>query len=112
MKELPNSSFLRFFIQEEKIEAWQSLENTLQKAVAENNQVSTLSQSLGHLVLSYMIHHGYSESARQFSSDLSPSQGDKKKGSNNGHLGLTNGTDCPAAVLDAERRKGNSNSVK
>ena len=111
MKELPNSSFLRFFIQEEKIEAWQSLENTLQKAVAENNQVSTLSQSLGHLVLSYMIHHGYSESARQFSSDLSPSQGDKKKGSNNGHLGLTNGTDCPAAVLDAERRKGNSNSV-
>ncbi|GJJ71317.1 Ran-binding protein 9/10 [Entomortierella parvispora] len=92
-------------VKEEKMEAWQSLENTLQKAMAENNQVSTLSQSLGQLVLSYMIHHGYSESARQFSNDLSPSQGDKKKGSSNGHIGLSNGADCSAAVLDAERRK-------
>lgn len=84
------------------------MENTLQKAVAENNQVNTLSQSLGQLVLSYMIHHGYSESAQQFSSDLSPNQGDKKKGSSNGYHGLTKDVDCSAAVLDAERRKGNS----
>ncbi|KAG0031592.1 hypothetical protein BGZ81_000938 [Podila clonocystis] len=60
------------YVKEEKVEAWQALEDKLQKVAVEQNQVGLMSQNLSDLVLSYMIHHGYSESALQFSKDLAP----------------------------------------
>ncbi|KAG0345116.1 Ran-binding protein 10 [Podila humilis] len=60
------------YVKDEKVEAWQALEDTLQKATVQQNQVGVMSQSLRELVLSYMIHHGYSETALQFSRDLAP----------------------------------------
>ncbi|KAG0049152.1 hypothetical protein BGZ83_006010 [Gryganskiella cystojenkinii] len=88
------------YVKEEKLEAWQNLESTLHKAAVESNQVNALSHSLGQLVLSYMVHHGYSESARQFANDISPQLAGKKKST-----GLTNDTEYSAMVLDTERRK-------
>ncbi|KAF9286799.1 hypothetical protein BGZ68_002551 [Mortierella alpina] len=88
------------YVKELKTEAWQELENTFQKAVDEKNQVGVLSQSLSQLVLSYMIHHGYSESARQFSSDLVP-QSQRKGGSSSG----SKDADNHPLVVDTERRK-------
>jgi len=54
------------------VEAWQTLEDKLQKVAVEQNQVGLMTQNLSDLVLTYMIHHGYSESALQFSKDLAP----------------------------------------
>ncbi|KAF9437753.1 hypothetical protein BGZ76_011283 [Entomortierella beljakovae] len=58
------------YVRNEKVEAWQVLENSIQAAIVEKSQLSNISQNLSQLVLSYMIHHGYSESAKQLSSDL------------------------------------------
>ncbi|KAF9945890.1 hypothetical protein BGZ70_003514 [Mortierella alpina] len=88
------------YVKELKTEAWQELENTFQKTIDEKNQVGVLSQSLSQLVLSYMIHHGYSESAKQFSSDLVP-QSQRKGGSSSG----SKDADNHPLVIDTERRK-------
>ncbi|KAF9134992.1 hypothetical protein BGW39_005084 [Mortierella sp. 14UC] len=89
------------YVKDEKIEAWQSLEDSLQKETASKNQAGVLSQNLSKLVLSYMIHHGYSESARQFASDLAPHSPNRK---GHGTLG-SNEFDCASMVRDTERRK-------
>ncbi|KAI9235103.1 MAG: hypothetical protein BYD32DRAFT_384790 [Podila humilis] len=60
------------YVKEEKVEAWQALEDKLQRVAVEQNQAGLMTQDLSDLVLTYMIHHGYSESARQFSKDLAP----------------------------------------
>ncbi|KAF9427264.1 hypothetical protein BGZ94_005215 [Podila epigama] len=60
------------YVKDEKVEAWQSLEDKLEKATVEQNRVGVLSQNLSELVLSYMLHHGYADTARQFSRDLAP----------------------------------------
>ncbi|KAF9104226.1 hypothetical protein BGX29_002195 [Mortierella sp. GBA35] len=89
------------YVKDEKVEAWQSLEDNLQKQASSKNQVGFLSQNLSKLVLSYMIHHGYSESARQFSSDLAPQSLNRK-----GHgVHGSNEFDCASMVQDTERRK-------
>ncbi|KAF9958021.1 hypothetical protein BGZ72_001050 [Mortierella alpina] len=88
------------YVKELKAEAWQELENTFQKTIDEKNQLGVLSQSLSQLVLSYMIHHGYSESAKQFSSDLVP-QTQRKGGSSSG----SKDADNHPLVVDTERRK-------
>ncbi|KAF9982037.1 hypothetical protein BGZ75_006592 [Mortierella antarctica] len=88
------------YVKELKTEAWQELENTFQKTIDEKNQVGVLSQGLSQLVLSYMIHHGYSESAKQFSSDLVP-QSQRKGGSSSG----SKDADSYPLVVDTERRK-------
>ncbi|KAG0325476.1 hypothetical protein BGZ99_000606 [Dissophora globulifera] len=102
------------YVKDEKVEAWQTLETTLLKATAaDKHHVNTLSQSLSHLVLSYMIHQGYSESAKQFSSDLMPKPLLKLglNGSGEGSSSSMAGS-APAelnhyslAIIDAERRK-------
>lgn len=84
------------------MEAWQSLEDNLQKEAARKSQVGFLSQNLSKLVLSYMIHHGYSESARQFASDLAPQSSNQKGHGTHG----SNEFDCASMVQDTERRKG------
>ncbi|KAG0287704.1 hypothetical protein BGZ98_004532, partial [Dissophora globulifera] len=102
------------YVKDEKVEAWQTLETTLLKATAaDKHHVNTLSQSLSHLVLSYMIHQGYSESAKQFSSDLMPKPLLKLglNGAGEGSSSSMAGS-APAelnhyslAIIDAERRK-------
>ncbi|KAG0375366.1 Ran-binding protein 9 [Mortierella sp. AD032] len=89
------------YVKDEKVEAWQSLEDSLQKDTASKNQVGVLSQNLSKLVLSYMIHHGYSESARQFASDLAPHNSNQKGHETQG----SNEFDCASMVHDTERRK-------
>ncbi|KAK3827009.1 MAG: hypothetical protein J3R72DRAFT_374333 [Linnemannia gamsii] len=89
------------YVKDEKVEAWQSLEDSLQKDTASKNQVGVLSQNLSKLVLSYMIHHGYSESARQFASDLAPHNSNQKGHGTQG----SNEFDCASMVQDTERRK-------
>ena len=93
------------------MEAWKTLENTLLKATGELNQVGTLSQSLSQLVLSYMVHHGFAESAKQFSSDLAPKtlqiQGSSGEGSTSA---LTESNQYPPLIIDTERRKGMDSS--
>lgn len=84
------------------MEAWQSLEDNLHKEAASKNQVGFLSQNLSKLVLSYMIHHGYSESARQFASDLAPQSSNQKGHGTHG----SDEFDCASMVQDTERRKG------
>ncbi|KAF9572656.1 hypothetical protein EC968_009556 [Mortierella alpina] len=88
------------YVKELKTEAWQELENNFQKTIDEKNQVGVLSQSLSQLVLSYMIHNGYSESAKQFSSDLVPLS-QRKGGSSSG----SKDPDNHPLVVDTERRK-------
>ncbi|KAG9067250.1 hypothetical protein KI688_012032 [Linnemannia hyalina] len=89
------------YVKDEKMEAWQSLEDNLQKEAASKNQVGFLSQNLSKLVLSYMIHHGYSESARQFASDLAPQSSNQKGHGTHGSSEF----DCASMVQDTERRK-------
>ncbi|KAF9148825.1 hypothetical protein BG015_009422 [Linnemannia schmuckeri] len=89
------------YVKDEKMEAWQSLEDNLQKEAASKNQIGILSQNLSKLVLSYMIHHGYSESARQFASDLAPQSSNQKGHTTHG----SNEFDCASMVLDTEHRK-------
>ncbi|KAG0339440.1 hypothetical protein BG000_002128 [Podila horticola] len=111
------------YVKEEKVEAWQALEDKLQKVAVEQNQVGLMSQNLSDLVLSYMIHHGYSESALQFSKDLAPPpsstayvpqrggrgpQDDVSMSpttANRGKPGLSVDDACSPIVVDAERRK-------
>ncbi|KAF9932322.1 hypothetical protein FBU30_008429 [Linnemannia zychae] len=89
------------YVKDEKIEAWQSLEDSLQKESVTKSQVGIISQNLSKLVLSYMIHHGYSESARQFASDLAPQSSYQK-----GHIAHTSDeSDCASMIQDTERRK-------
>ncbi|KAG0284746.1 hypothetical protein BGZ96_010904 [Linnemannia gamsii] len=89
------------YVKDEKVEAWQSLEDSLQKEDASKNQAGILSQNLSKLVLSYMIHHGYSESARQFASDLAPQSSNQKGHGTHGSSEF----DCASMVQDTERRK-------
>ncbi|KAF9908642.1 hypothetical protein EC991_009669 [Linnemannia zychae] len=89
------------YVKDEKVEAWQSLEDGLQKKMESKNQVGVLSQNLSKLVLSYMIHHGYSESARQFASDLAPHSSNQKSHGTQG----SDEFDCASMVQDTERRK-------
>lgn len=84
------------------MEAWQSLEDSLQKEAASKNQAGILSHNLSKLVLSYMIHHGYSESARQFASDLAPQSSNQKGHGTHGSSEF----DFASMVEDTERRKG------
>ncbi|KAG0361728.1 hypothetical protein BG005_007434 [Podila minutissima] len=111
------------YVKEEKVEAWQALEEKLQKVAVEQNQAGLMSQNLSDLVLSYMIHHGYSESALQFSKDLAPPPSSTSYVPQRGGRGphddvsmspttakhgkpsLSVGDDRSSSVLDAERRK-------
>ncbi|KAI8595216.1 hypothetical protein EDD21DRAFT_391787 [Dissophora ornata] len=94
------------YVKDEKVEAWQTLENTLLKATGEQNQMSTLSQSLSQLVLSYMIHHGYAESAKQFSSDLVPKTLPRQGSSGEGSTSApAESNQYPPVIVDTERRK-------
>ncbi|KAF9917025.1 hypothetical protein BX616_002132 [Lobosporangium transversale] len=90
------------YVMNEKIEAWQTLENSLQSTLSERHQMSYLSQSLSELILSYMIHHGYSESAKQFSNDLLPTPLQRQGSSTSAAKEFQN---YPPLVLDTERRK-------
>ncbi|KAG0318617.1 hypothetical protein BGZ97_003477 [Linnemannia gamsii] len=89
------------YVKDEKVEAWQSLEDSLQKEAASKNQAGILSHNLSKLVLSYMIHHGYSESARQFASDLAPQSSNQKGHGTHGSSEF----DFASMVEDTERRK-------
>ncbi|KAF9198938.1 hypothetical protein BGZ49_000122 [Haplosporangium sp. Z 27] len=53
------------YVRNEKVEAWQTLESSIQTAVVEKKQLGNISQSLSDLVLSYMVHHGYTEIIRK-----------------------------------------------
>ncbi|KAG0210737.1 hypothetical protein BGX28_009012 [Mortierella sp. GBA30] len=88
------------YVKELKMEACRELEDTFQRTIDEKNQVGVLSQSLSQLVLSYMIHHGYSESAKQFSRDLVP-PALRKGGSSSGFKD----SESHPLVVDTERRK-------
>ncbi|KAF9186926.1 hypothetical protein BGZ51_001236 [Haplosporangium sp. Z 767] len=98
------------YVKEQKVDAWQVLEDKLQRAGEEKNQVGVLSQSLSQLVLSYMIHHGYSESARQFSSDLVPTLS-KQKSTEGSSASGTSDADSYPLVVDMERRKVIRNAI-
>ncbi|KAI7831608.1 concanavalin A-like lectin/glucanase domain-containing protein [Gamsiella multidivaricata] len=94
------------YVKDEKVEAWQALENSLQNAVATKNHIGTLSQNLSQLVLSYMVHHGYSESAKQFSNDLAPQP--LKRRDSSGKSSTSTSAESSRylpVVIDTERRK-------
>ncbi|KAG0251447.1 hypothetical protein BG011_007601 [Mortierella polycephala] len=98
------------YVKEQKVDAWQVLEDKLQRVGEEKNQVGALSQSLSQLVLSYMIHHGYSETARQFSSDLIPAMS-KRKSTEGSSASGANDIDSYPLVVDTERRKVIRNAI-
>ncbi|KAF9971414.1 hypothetical protein BGZ73_005647 [Actinomortierella ambigua] len=52
-------------VKDERIESWRQLEDSTQQGPP-----LQLEKTLPSLVLSYMVHHGYSESAKQFVQDL------------------------------------------
>ncbi|KAF9578098.1 hypothetical protein BGW38_006303, partial [Lunasporangiospora selenospora] len=102
------------YVKEKKLEAWEALEHDVQLAGAGGKGISpsgaTFSQAMGQLVLSYMIHHGYAESAKQFSSDLMPRSrqqlqrsGAESSTGNDSATGVD--LDYPPLVVDTQRRK-------
>ncbi|KAF8953208.1 Ran-binding protein 9 [Entomortierella lignicola] len=99
------------YVRNEKVEAWQTLESSIQTAVVEKKQLGNISQSLSDLVLSYMVHHGYTESAKQLSYDLalqsSQSQIDNKTVPDKDKNQIDSTKDLPL-LIDSERRKGKS----
>ncbi|KAF9363991.1 hypothetical protein BGX34_002839 [Mortierella sp. NVP85] len=102
------------YVKKEKEQAWQTLEAAFQKATAKSSQLPSLPQSTSQLVLSYMIHHGYSESAKQLSSDLALQS--STHGSDNGSTSSTSAVSSessgyPPAILDAERRQAIRQSI-
>ncbi|KAK3822831.1 MAG: concanavalin A-like lectin/glucanase domain-containing protein [Benniella sp.] len=95
-------------------QAWQTLEAAFQKATAKLSHLPSLPQSTSQLVLSYLIHHGYSESAKQLSSDLALQS--STHGSDNGSTSSTSSASSessgyPPAILDAERRQAIRQSI-
>ncbi|KAI1317453.1 hypothetical protein EDD11_008390 [Mortierella claussenii] len=101
------------YVKNEKAEAWRALENTLQSETLEKHQINNLSQSLNQLVLSYMIHHGFSESAKQFSNDLvlQPSRLNSASAGSSSTATTTVLISLPPMVIDAERRKVIRNAI-
>ncbi|KAF9171622.1 hypothetical protein BGX20_007263 [Mortierella sp. AD010] len=100
------------YVKNEKVEAWQLLERSIQAAIVEKKQLGNISQNLSQLVLSYMIHHGYSESAKQLASDLalqsSQSQGSTGTVSAQAQIDSTN---CLPMIADSEKRKVIQNMI-
>ncbi|KAG0225718.1 hypothetical protein BGX31_007546 [Mortierella sp. GBA43] len=92
------------YVKEEKKQAWQTLEGALHKAEAENQSLP--SQTMNQLVLSYMIHHGYAESAKQFSSDMALQSTNLQGLSGKRPISSAmESSSYPPAVVGAERRK-------
>ncbi|KAG0020088.1 hypothetical protein BGZ80_004814 [Entomortierella chlamydospora] len=100
------------YVKNEKVEAWQLLERSIQAAIVEKKQLGNISQNLSQLVLSYMIHHGYSESAKQLAGDLalqsSQSQGPTGTISSQAQIDSTN---CLPMIADSEKRKVIRNKI-
>ncbi|KAF9355483.1 hypothetical protein BGX26_006484 [Mortierella sp. AD094] len=100
------------YVRNEKMEAWKLLERSIQTAIVEKKQLGNISQNLSQLVLSYMIHHGYSESAKQLSSDLalqsSQFQGTSVTIPVHAQIDSAN---CLPMIVDSEKRKVIRNTI-